>query len=157
LTTTHLQCIVNNLADSNDHDDLLFSTMVNSGFTGLMRLAELTIHDAPAWWNLSKISLRNSLKWDDDGFNFFLPTHKSDTAFEGNHIFIKQILHASDPKPLMSQYLASCDNSFLLHPFLWLTSSHGTPLTHHWFLIRLHHFCASDIAGQSLRAGGATG
>ena len=38
---------------------------------------------------------------------------------------------------------------------LWLKSN-GTILLHAWFIKHLRHYFGTDIAGQSLRAGGAT-
>lgn len=155
LTTSQLQSITNQLTPSTDHDDKLFVTMLNTGFTGLLRLAEMTMHNNPNLRNFRKATLRNSVRWLDDDFDFFLPTHKSDTTFEGNRIYIKQILGAPNPSPLMRNYLRSRDAQFPLHPYLWLTSQ-GTLPTRRWFLSRLSRYCTPDIAGQSLRAGGAT-
>ena len=155
LTTTHLQHITSTLASSSDHDSFLFLSMVNSGFTGLLRLGDMTLPDNLKKRNYRKLILRNSFHWDGDDFDFSLPTHKSDTSYEGNHIHIKQILHAPNPTPLMHRYLHSRDSLFPLHPHLWLTSS-GAPPTRSWFLSRLKEFCPPEIAGQSLRAGGAT-
>jgi len=52
-------------------------------------------------------------------------------------------------------YLQSRDRLFPIHPQLWLTSSGRVP-TRHWFIKRLRSFFPKEIAGQSLRAGGAT-
>jgi hypothetical protein len=38
---------------------------------------------------------------------------------------------------------------------LWLTSSSNVP-TRHWFITRLRSYFPKEIAGQSLRSGGAT-
>ena len=38
---------------------------------------------------------------------------------------------------------------------LWLKVNGTIPL-HAWFIKHLHHYFGTDIAGQSLRAGGAT-
>ena len=51
--------------------------------------------------------------------------------------------------------MKSRDNLFPLHPELWLTSSARVP-TCHWFMSRLHTFFPNDIAGLSIRSGGAT-
>jgi hypothetical protein len=43
----------------------------------------------------------------------------------------------------------------ILHPELWLTSSGEVP-TRNWFIKHLYNFFPKEIAGQSLRSGGAT-
>ena len=154
LTTTQLQSITTHLTPSNDHDGMLFIAMLNVGFTGLLRLAEMTMHDNPWLHSFKKMTLRNSVHWINNDFDFFLPTHKSDTTFEGNQVYIKAILGAPNPATIMKGYLQSRDASFPLHPQLWLTSL-GIMPTHAWFLSCLHKHCPPDIAGQSLRAGSA--
>jgi hypothetical protein len=155
LTTAQLQLITMQFVASDDHDDKLFITMLNTGYTGLLRLAEMTMHDNPNLRNFKKVTLHNSIHWLDGDFDFFLPTHKSDIAFEGNRVYIKQILNVPNPSPLMQRYLESRDFCFPLHPHLWLTS-HGVVPTRQWFISRLQKHCPPDIAGQSLRAGRAT-
>jgi hypothetical protein len=155
LTTSQLQSITTDLASSDKHDDKLFVGMLNTGYTGLLRLAEMTTHDNPKLRNHRKLTLRKSVHWFGDDFDFFLPTHKSDATYEGNRVYIKQILGAPNPSPLMRAYLQSRDSRFPLHPHLWLTSR-GSPPTRSWFLSRLRKYCPPDIAGQSLRAGAAT-
>jgi hypothetical protein len=55
----------------------------------------------------------------------------------------------------MQRYISSRDQLFPLHPQLWFRTN-GTSPTRSWFLRRLRQFCPPDIAGQSIRAGGAT-
>ena len=155
LTTNHLQSITTALAHSHDHDDLLFLTMLNSGFTGLLRLGELAVSDNPRLRDFRKVVLRSSFKWVNSNYEFLLPTHKSDTTFEGNRVHIARIMNAPDPKPIMETYLHSRDSLFPLHPQLWLRANGHSP-SRSWFLRRLKNYCPPDIAGQSMRAGGAT-
>lgn len=155
LTTDHLQTITTALAGSHDHDDLLFLSMLNTGFTGLLRLGELAVSDNPQLRNSRKVVVRGSLKWFDDGYEFLLPAHKTDVTFEGNRIHIEQIVNAPNPKPIMAAYVRSRDASFPLHPQLWLRSNGHSP-SRAWFLRCLKRYCPPDIAGQSMRAGGAT-
>ena len=155
LTTNHLQSITTALAHSHDHDDLLFLTMLNSGFTGLLRLGELAVSDNPRLRDFRKVVLRSSFKWVNGNYEFLLPTHKSDTTFEGNRVHIARIMNAPDPKPIMETYLHSRDSLFPLHPQLWLRANGHSP-SRSWFLRRLKKYCPPDIAGQSMRAGGAT-
>ena len=62
LTTTHLQLIATRLAGSRDHDDLLFLSMLNTGFAGLLRLGEMAVSDNPHLRDFQKVVLHNTLK-----------------------------------------------------------------------------------------------
>ena len=55
----------------------------------------------------------------------------------------------------MKCYLGSRDWLFPLHPQLWLWANGSSP-TRSWFLQHLHQYLPAEIAGQSIRAGGAT-
>ena len=91
--------ITTELADSHDHDDMLFLSMLNTGFLGLLHLGEMTISNNPY--------LRDF-------------PYKTYTAFEGNHVHIAKIVNASDSQLLMAKYIRSPDALFPLHPQLWL-------------------------------------
>ena len=82
-------------------------------------------------------------------------SNKADTTFEGNRVHIARIINAPDPRPVMERYILSRDCLFPLHPQLWLRANGRSP-TRSWFLHRLKCYCPPDIAGQSMRAGGAT-
>ena len=155
LTTSQLCSIADALHQSRDHDDMLFLSMVNTGFAGLLRLGEMAVSDSPKLRDSRKTILRTSLTWVDNEYEFLLPAHKADTTFEGNRVHIARIINAPDPQPLMARYTRSRDQLFPLHPQLWLRSN-GTMPTRAWFLARLSDFCPREIAGQSMRAGGAT-
>ena len=155
LTTALLQTITTSLRESRDHDDMLFLSMLNTGFPGLLRLGEMTVSDNPSLRDFRKVVLRSSLTWLGRDYEFLLPAHKADATFEGNRVHIAQIVGAPDPQPIMSRYIASRDKLFPLHPQLWIRANGATP-TRAWFLQRLHKFCPREIAGQSIRAGGAT-
>jgi hypothetical protein len=155
LTTTLLQSIFNSLQTSADHDDMLFLSMLNTGFPGLLRLGEMAVSDNPQLRNFRKVVLRNSLEWVGNDYEFLLPAHKTDTSFEGNRVHIAKIIGAPDPCPIMQRYISSRDQLFPLHPQLWLRTN-GTSPTRSWFLRHLRQFCPPDIAGQSIRAGGAS-
>jgi hypothetical protein len=154
LTTSLLQTITTSLLHSRDHDDMLFLSMLNTGFPGLLRLGEMTVNDNPALRDFRKIVLRNSLTWLEREYEFLLPAHKADATFEGNRVHIAQIIGAPEPQPIMSRYILSRDRLFPLHPQLWLRANGAAP-TRSWFLKRLWRFCSREIAGQSIRAGGA--
>jgi hypothetical protein len=55
----------------------------------------------------------------------------------------------------MQCYIDSRDAIFPFHPQLWLKAD-GTIQLRSWFITCLHHYFGPDIAGQSMRAGGAT-
>jgi hypothetical protein len=101
------------------------------------------------------VALHLSLEWLTNTFVFWLPAHNADTTFEGNHIIIKKIIGAPDPLPIMKSYITSRDRLFPLHAELWLLANGSVP-TRAWFIHHLQAFFPSDIAGQSLCAGGAT-
>jgi hypothetical protein len=155
LTTTHLCTIADSLHGSRVHDDMLFLCMVNTGFAGLLRLGEMAMSDSPALRDSRKVVSHSSLSWIGNEYDFLLPAHKADMTFEGNRVRIAHIINAPDPQPFMTCYVASRDRLFPLHPQLWLRSNGAVP-TRSWFLNRLSSFCPPDIAGQSMRAGGAT-
>jgi hypothetical protein len=134
---------------------MLFLCMLNTGFPGLLRLGEMTVSDNPKLRNFRKIILRNSLTSVGEDYEFLLPAHKADTTFEGNRVHIAQIIGAPNPQPIMERYLCSRDRLFPLHPQLWLRDN-GTSPNRSWFLHRLRQYCSPEIAGQSIRAGGAT-
>ena len=120
-----------------------------------LRLGEMTVSDTSHLRDSCKIVSRSSLSWVDNEYEFLLPAHKADTTFEGNRVHIAQIINAPDPQPFMKRFITLHNRLFPLHPQLWLRKI-GTVPTRSWFLHRLSAFCPPDIAGQSMRAGGAT-
>jgi hypothetical protein len=68
---------------------------------------------------------------------------------------VKKITGAPNPYPIMQCYIESQNWLFPFHLQLWLKSDGSIPLQS-WFIKRLHCYFGSDIAGQSLWAGGAT-
>jgi len=123
LTTVILQSIATSLNESREHDDMLFLSMLNTGFPGLLRLGEMTVSDNPTLRDFRKVVLRNSLTWVGEDYEFTLPAHKADTTFEGNRVHVAQIIGAPNPQPIMKRYLSSRDILFPLHPQLWLRDS----------------------------------
>ncbi|TFK62216.1 hypothetical protein BDN72DRAFT_777349, partial [Pluteus cervinus] len=150
--------VVSKLESSTSHDDRLFLAMLVSSFFGLMRLGELAKPDNPPLHNPKKFSRRTSISITSSQFSFFLPAHKADPFFEGNRILISNQVAIStllDPIPLIARYLASRDVLFPFSSELWLASD-GSPPNRSFFISRLRRFFGPEIAGQSLRAGGAT-
>src|SRR5882762_1682015 len=155
LTTANLLVISRDLSLSSDHDDLLFDAQVNTGFTGLLCLGEMTWPNKVTLCDYKKVTMCFSLEIFVQEYSFWLPTHKTDTTFDGNWIVVRQISGAPDPLPIMKRYIHSCDARFPFHPQLWLKGDR-TILLHSWFIAHLHHYFGLDIAGQSMHAGGAT-
>ncbi|KIK62343.1 hypothetical protein GYMLUDRAFT_165033 [Collybiopsis luxurians FD-317 M1] len=154
ITRTHLLSVVESLCPSSPYDSILFATMLIIGTCSLLRLGELTVLDNPALRNFRKVVVRDSVKFDESSFSFWLPFHKANQLFEGNHIVIPS--HWSvDSLSVFRQYLQLRNSRFPFHPHLWITSQGVVP-TCNWFMRRLHHLKPdTHWAGQSMRAGGA--
>ena len=141
------------------HDNLLFLALLGSGFFALHRLGELVSPDSAGLRVWRKVILRSSAFVTADAYGYTLPGHKADRFYAGSQILVSAdlpTLPGFQPRALFGAYLASRDRLFPLEPALWLTSS-GTLPTRRWFLSRLAACVPdADIAGHSLRAGGAT-
>ena len=155
LSRANLQFVLDSMVSEPSHDELLFAALMLTGFHALLRLGELVFPDKRALRNYRKISLRHSVSILRHQYSFFLPSHKGDRFFEGNTIVVQKTNASTDPHSGFLTYLSSRDKKFPLHPELWLTSRGSVP-TRHWFISRLRKFFPSEIAGQSLRSGGAT-
>ena len=155
LTLDDLATVLSHYNTSQDHDDLLFVSMLLTGFFALMRLGELTFPDDKSIHNWRKVTQRKSVIVSDDAYEFHLPAHKADRFFEGNRIIVRAEQFQHNPLTHFKSYLTSRDN---LHPLLaplWLTLNGSIP-TRSWFISRLRRFFPPSIAGQSMRASGAT-
>jgi hypothetical protein len=137
------------------HDDLLFITLLFTGFHALLRLGELVFPDKKELRNYRKISLRHTVAILPTQYSYFLPSHKGDKFFEGNTILVQKLTTHTDPYVHFLNYIESRDRLFPLHPELWLTSRGHVP-TRYWFISRLRKLFPKNFAGQSLRSGGAT-
>ena len=155
LSHANLLFILDNMVSSTSHDDLLFASLVLTGFHALMRLSKLVFPDKKALRNYRKISLCLSVSVLPGQYSFFLPSHKGDWFFEGNTILIQKLNTPTDPYLPFLRYLASRDAWFPLHLELWFTSKGSVP-THYWFMSRLRKLFPKEVAGQSMRSGGAT-
>ena len=156
LTFDDLKKVVLELGNSISHDDLLFKTMLLTGFFALMRLGELSFPDEKRLRNWKKVTKRSSVIVAGDQYEFLLPAHKVDPFFEGNRIIVKKEQRcAIDPLAVFREYITSWGLLFPLSSPLWVTQNGSIP-TRQFFVSRLHHFFDSDVAGQSMRAGGAT-
>jgi hypothetical protein len=161
LTIRHLTIVVNWLKDriargNATHNDFLFVSQLLTGFYALLRLGELTYPDKKALRNPRKVSQRVSVAWRETGYGYFLPAHKADAFFEGNTLMIEKLDGPADPHKPFCDYIASRNKLFPYHPQLWLRAD-GTVPTRSWFIRRLRKVLPdAGIAGQSMRAGGAT-
>lgn len=152
LSRNHLRQAIAALPPSPSHDDLLFLSSLLTGFRALLRLGELTMPDNPKIRNPRKYSKRTSATIHPASYEYWLPAHKADATFEGNHIIVLD----ADATTAFRQYLASRDRLHPLHPYLWVRANGQVP-TRAWFMKRLRAlFPDKNIAGQSMRAGGAT-
>ena len=155
LTTDDLKLVISHYHMSSRHDDLLFLAMLLTGFFALLRLGEMVFPDDTSLRNWKKVTRRNTVKVTSTYYEFFLPGHKADRFFEGNRIIVPSQRFGLSPLKFFTEYLASRDT---LHPVaspLWLTASGSIP-TRSFFISRLRLFFSKDVAGQSMRAGGAT-
>lgn len=156
LTLDDLQMVLDNLSNSNDHDDLLFLAMLLTGFFALMRLGKLSFPNDIRLRNWKKVTKRSTVVVSDDQYAFHLPGHKADPFFEGNHVIVKQKQYNNiDPLTRFRAYLSSRDSKFPLSSPLWLTAKGSVP-TRQFFIRKIRRFFSGDVAGQSMRAGGAT-
>jgi hypothetical protein len=154
LTRDDLLVVFNHLITSTSHDDHLFLSQLLSGFYALLRLGELVWPDKVAHRSYRKLSLRTSVQWYPHAYSFWLPISKTDRVFEGNRIIVRsQTL--PDPREPFVAYLKSRDSLFPHRAELWLRENGSVP-TRAWFLTRLQSYFPDDIAGHSIRAGGAT-
>jgi hypothetical protein len=133
--------------------------MIFTGFSALLRLAEMAFPDNLKVQNYKKVTLRHTVDISPTSYSFLLPGHKADRFFEGNTIIIQKDFGCpqTDPHKIFTRYLSSHDS---LHPFkpdleLWLRQSGKVP-TRSWFMRQLGKFFPKNIGGASMRAGGAT-
>lgn len=157
ISRDHLRVAARSLSPRSTYDDILFVSMLFVGFYGLLRLGEMTMSDSRSLRNPRKYARRSSVEWIAEGFAFWLPTHKTDTTFEGSRVVIPQKSESLvDPVSIFRRYILARDSSFLFHPFLWVRENASVP-TRSWFLRRLRKLIPnSGFAGQSIRSGGAT-
>ena len=155
LTMDDLQRVVHHYKDSTLHDDFLFVSQLLSGFFALHRLGELTTPDDKSLIDHRKITKRSSVRVTDDDYRYFLNSHKGDKVFEGNTVIIQRHNIAVDPLAQFRRYLSSRDRLFPFSSDLWLRADGSRP-SRSFFIRRMRFFFDSDVAGQSMRAGGAT-
>ncbi|KAL1950137.1 hypothetical protein VTO73DRAFT_5260 [Trametes versicolor] len=137
------------------YDDLLFATMLFTGFHALLLLGEMVWPDQISLRTYRKVTLRHSVEVAADTFTFLLPTHKADSTFKGNHVLVQRTQSSPDPYTFFTAYLARRGSFFPCNPALWLRADGSIPVRA-GFMKRLHAFFPADISGHSMHAGGAT-
>jgi hypothetical protein len=155
LTRVELGDVARQYRLSTSHDDLLFVAILLTGFHGLLRLGELVWPDRKSLQDYRKVITHRSVRISQASVSFHLPGHKADRFFEGNQVILQQTSTPDDPMKPFLLYLQTRDLGFPFNPELWLRID-GTIPTRSWFMLRLRKLFASDVAGHSLRSGGAT-
>ncbi|OJT12052.1 hypothetical protein TRAPUB_11404 [Trametes pubescens] len=164
LTKDDLQRAVVSFGANPSHDDQLFCAILLTGFHALLRLGELVWPDNTDLQTYRKVSLRKTVKIDANSFEYLLLAHKADAFFEGNRILVQRSVSLPDPHTFFATYLRMRDSRFPFRAELWLRVSgaelwlrvSGAIPTRAWFMKRLRAIFPRDIAGHSMRAGGAT-
>ena len=126
LTINNLNTVYYTLGTDPPHDDVLFATQLFTGFKNLLCLGELCWPDKVALWDYCKVTMWHTVEVFDDYIGLFLPAHKGDALFEGNHL----IICPSSEKAfeLVIWYLTSWDQNFWACPELWLHIDGTSPL-----------------------------
>jgi hypothetical protein len=155
LTRAEVGVIVDAYSGSLNYEDHLFTALLTVGFHGLFRLGELVWPDSVLLRDHRKVIHRSSTKQLPCGFSLFLPGHKADRFFEGSTVILQQISARDDPYLAMQRYISFRDVLFPFNYELWLRPNGHIP-TRAWFIARLRQHFPSEVAGHSLRSGGAT-
>ena len=88
LTLDDLHVITNHYINSTQHGDLLFVSMIMTGFFGLLQLGEMTFPIEKSLQDWKKATWRSTVHLHDSMYEFLLPRHKADCFFKGNKILI---------------------------------------------------------------------
>ena len=155
LTLTDVRHIITHFSGTLDNDNLLFVAMFLSAFFALHHLGELAFPDDTKIRNWRKIIRQSSVTFHPNRYGYTLPSHKADHQFQGSKVVVWGEQFGYPTLTHFQSYLKSRDAKFPLASPLWLTSTGSVP-TRAFFIRRMHSFFPPEIAGQSLRAGGAT-
>lgn len=141
LTFSDLSKVLHDLSLSTHHDNLLFQAMLLTSFFALMHLGKLSFPNDIKLCNRKKVTKRSTVIISDNQYKFFLPSHKANPFFEGNHIIItkKQYCDVNNinPHSVFLTYLTSHDARFPLSSPLWIMSTGSVP-TCHFFITQLN-------------------
>ncbi|KAF8591611.1 hypothetical protein K439DRAFT_1644223 [Ramaria rubella] len=127
--------------DSHFHNDLLFLAQVTSGFSALNRLGELVWPDTKRLQSYHIVPMCHTVRWLNEAYSYFLPGHKGDRFFEGNHLVLQKVNSAIDSYNRFNFGL----NRMALFPL-----KAGSCLAH------FHQHFPADACRQSICAGIAT-
>lgn len=155
LTIDDLNLISNTLIPSDTYDDKLFLAILLSGFFGLLRLGELVYPTDRSLDDPRKSIKRETMHLEASHLRFLLPYHKADRFFQQNTILILPNNAPCDPIRAMARYVTRRDRFFPTTADLWVRADGSKP-RRNWFLSHLKAFHLGDVAGHSLRSGGAT-
>jgi hypothetical protein len=112
---------------SDDYDDHLFVAQLLTGFHGLLRLGELVWPDKKELQDHQKVVYRTTAKFATASYSFFLPSHKGDPYFEGNHFLILQTHTPDDPFLAFKSYLTHHDTAWPYNLEPWLHRDGSVP------------------------------
>ena len=156
LTVSDLTTVLTHFSNiPTSHNNLLFLSMLLTGFFSLMRLGEMAFPDDKTIQDWRKISRRRTVNLQDDNYSFQLPFHKADRFFTGNTILVTQSESVIDPVNHFREYLMSHNSLMPFHSALWLRAN-GTIPTRSFFIHKLRSFFDKDVGGQSMCPSGAT-
>jgi hypothetical protein len=131
LTRANLLWVLTSYRPTPLHGNLLFVTQLFTSTDCLMRLAALTWPNTLALWDYCKVSMQPSVEHLPKAFSFWLPSHKADQFFEGNHLYIYK--SSTETYWLFGSYLSSHDQLFHGRQELWLGHDRTIP-TWTWFI-----------------------
>ncbi|KAH7867947.1 uncharacterized protein C8R40DRAFT_1164163 [Lentinula edodes] len=129
----------NNLHSSSTFDNQLFLALL---------YIELVFPNRIDLQDFHKVIMQDSFLADAEHLEFNLPTHKADQTFEGNRIVVEASLDRDDT-------VCERDSRFPGLSHLWVHFDGSVP-TRSWFIQRLQCYFSDNVAGHSLRSGGAT-
>ena len=152
---THIHDAVHAATLDSSHDDLLFTTLLATGFHMLMCLSELVWPNSIQLQSHRKVILCHSFICDNDSYCFTLPTYKTIKAGHRDEVLVCSFTATADPLPIMQCYVCSHDTLSYYSSKLWLTSEALIP-TCSWFMHCLWNACGSKFTGNSMQACGAT-
>jgi hypothetical protein len=147
--TQDLEKVIQHYANSTAYDNILFVTMLLTGFFTLLCLGVMTYLDDTSLHDPHKVTTHASIKVEGDIFQFFLLSHKADQFFEGNLVMVCGNSAIANPLSAFISYLATRDHCFPYNSALWLMSRGQVP-TRAFFMCHLQCFFDKDIMGHSM-------
>lgn len=137
-----------------EYEDILFWTITTVGWHGLHRLGELVCKSQNVR-NTRKTIKRSSLCLSPSFAQYVLPYHKADRFYEGNICIIERRNTSLCPVAALERYISARDKLWPHNENLFVKAN-GQPPTRSWYMGRLRKIFSQEVAGHSLRSGGAT-